>query len=238
MAAAAARQAMPQVQTDTLRRDPADTIAPIRAAGPVAESKTTLPSLPLDVQGYHITDSAHFSGDKVLTEYTYTRNEHDDIHVFVAPYRSDSALRTKDDTVALIEGYVDVLRQTLDDAFRRGDLSAFRTLRERSDDLKTGGHTVHGYVLVAGLTHRGGVTSPQFEAPPCSARQMASQVTSGLCMRAAETRGFQAYEYYGVYALTDVVVRIRTEMPRQTAVNEEASDFSRKLVAALVATTH
>ena len=148
----------------------------------------------------------------------------------------------------MVQGDVDMLRQSLDGAYKRGELTAFQSLREHSDDFRTGGHTVRGYMLFAALTHVGGGTA-QFNDPmSCAPAEMARN--SGRCrprsgfaqssdavatdVPLADVRGFQAYTYYGAYATPQSLIQVRAEMPQQSVVNEQVLDFAHKIVAALV----
>jgi hypothetical protein len=213
----------------------------VALAGP-----TVLP-IPIEVRGYRVKDSARL-GDQGV-QYTYVRGKNDKITVLITPYPSTQAPGgTTDDTVAVVQGKVDVIRQSLDGAYKRGDLTAFQSLREHSDDFRTGGHTVRGYLLFAALTHRGGGTA-QFNDPmSCSPAEMAQH--SGRCPRRsqfaqssdavatdvplADVRGFQAFTYCGAYATPQSLIQVRAEMPQQSVVNEQVVDFAHKMVAALV----
>jgi hypothetical protein len=222
-----------QTTSDSTHHD-AGSGAPVIGT-PVSDAVVAMPSpMPIDVRGYQLTDSVHLGDVSSGVDYTYTRHKSDVIHAFISPYQSGSKLQTRDDTATMVQGDVDMLRQSLDDAARHGELSAFRTLSERTDGLHTAGRGVQGYALIAGITHRGGTTAPAFTTPPCSGRLMVNPRTSGACQQIAEIPGFQAYTYYAVYALPQWVVRVRAELPRQNAASEEAPDFAHKLVAALL----
>jgi hypothetical protein len=236
-------QVAAQASADSTRRD-----STASASTPAAAAPTRTPmAIPTEILGYRVKDSARV-GDQGV-QYTYVHGKNDKILVFITPYPSTSAAGgTTDDTVATVEGDVDVHRQSLDGAYKRGDLTAFQSLREHPDDFKTGGRTVRGYMMFAALTHRGGGTA-QFNDPmSCAPAEMARN--SGRCPRRsqfaqssdavatdvplADVRGFQAYTYYGVYAIPQSLIHVRAEMPQQTVINAQVLDFAHKMVAALV----
>ena len=93
---------------------------------------------------------------------------------------------------------------------------------------------VGAHALVAGITHRGGVSTPAFVTPQCTGRQMMNARTSSACTQAVSVERFQAFTYYAVFALPQRVLRVRAELPLQTAANEEVPAFAHSLVAALV----
>jgi hypothetical protein len=249
MGAGTVCQATASAQTDSIRRDTAPGGAGVATANPPTTQSVVSPlSMPAELRGYRLADSLRLVGANPGVRYTYAHDKHDKIQVFVSTYQDATALRTTDDTVALVEGDVDILRQSLDAAFKQGDLTAFQSMRERTDDLATGGHTVRGYMMLAALTHRGAGTA-QFNDPlSCSAIEMAQN--SGRCPQrsrfpqssdavatdrpVSDVRGFQAYTYYGVYALPQYVIRVRAEMPEQTAINEAVPDFAHKMIASLM----
>jgi len=244
-----AHQAASQAATDSLHRDSANSAAVASAATPAAAGPDVSPMvMPVDVRGYRLTDSLQLGGD-AGTHYTYIRHKTDKIEVFVVPFTTATSPQTTDDTVAVVEGHVDRLRQSLDEAFKRGDLSAFQSMREHRDDLRAAGRTVRGFMMLAALTHRGGGTAQLADPLECSAAARAGR--SGRCppsmgprssdapatgMSMADVRGFQAYMYYAAYALPQSVILVRAEMPQQSAASDEAPDFAHKTVAAMVAT--
>jgi hypothetical protein len=250
MTAGTVCQATANAQTDSIRRDTTAGGAGATTANPPTTRSEARPlSMPAELRGYRIADSARLAGDYPGMVYTYAHDKHDKIQVFVSTYQDATALRTTDDTVALLEGDVDQLRQSLDGAFRRGDLTAFQSMREHPDDLATGGRTVRGYMMFAALTHRGAGTAQINDPMSCSPGEMAQN--SGNCPRrsrfpqssdavatdrpASDVRGFQAYTYYGVYALPQYVIRVRAELPQQTAINEGVTAFAHQMVASLIA---
>jgi hypothetical protein len=250
MTASTVYQATANAQTDSIRRDTTAGGAGAAPTNPTTTGSEARPlSMPAELRRYRLADSVRLAGDNPGVRYTYTHDKRDKIQVFVSMYQATAALRTTEDTVALIEGDVDVLRQSLDAAFKQGDLTAFQSLRERADDLATGGRTVRGFMMLAALTHRGAGTAQINDPLSCSAADMAQN--SGKCPRRSRfpqssdavatnaptsaVQGFQAFTYYGVYALPQYVIRVRAEMPEQTAANEEVPDFAHKMVAALIA---
>jgi hypothetical protein len=229
------RAAGAQGATDTTRRD-SQVVANGGGAVPITDEPTLVRQpMPADVHGYQIADSLRL-GVGNLTQYTYLHDRHDKITVFVSAYSGSSALRTQDDTITLIQGDVDALRQQLYTAFKNGDLRAFRAFAERGDDLHASGRTIRGYELVAGVTHVGGVTAPPTNTPLCENRDATvAGAMPRMCIDQGQDRAFQAYVYYAAYALPNCLVRIRAEFPRQVAADDDARDFSHKLIASLVA---
>jgi hypothetical protein len=250
MAAGTVCRATAKAQADSIRRDTTTGGSGTATANPTTTQSETRPlSMPATLRGYRLADSVRLAGDNAGVQYTYVHDKHDKIQVFVSTYQDASALRSTDDTVALIEGDVDQLRQSLNTAFRQGDLTAFESMREHADDLTAAGRKVRGFMMFAALTHRGGGSAQLNDPMSCSPGEMAQN--SGNCPRrsrfpqssdavatnapASEVRGFQAYTYYGAYALPQYVIRVRAEMPQQTAINEEVPDFAHKMIASLIA---
>jgi hypothetical protein len=236
-------QAAAQAAVDSTHRDA--TTAATTPTGAVA-GPTVMP-IPTEIRGYRVKDSARLGDQDV--QYTYVHGKNDKITVLISSYASTQGpSATTEDTAAMVQGPVDVLRQSLYEAYKRQDLTAFQSLREHPDDFNTGGHTVRGYLLFAALTHRGGGTAQLNDRLTCDPAEMARN--SGRCppesrfarssdaaatdVPLADVRGFQAYTYYGVYAIPRALIHVRAEMPEQTVVNERVLDFAHKLVAALV----
>jgi hypothetical protein len=239
LSATIAYKAGAQAPADSTHRDSGNTAAAIAtpaATAPAVGIIEAAPPMPSEIRGYHLTDSLRIPGASQATQYTYTRDQHDRVTVLASPYESGSPLRTQDDTTGMLQNTVDMLRVSLENAYHQGNLSAFRTLSEHSDDVKAAGHKVRGYVLVAGLTHRGAVTLPAVTNPMCPTRDATlSGAIPRMCSNPAADRTFEAFMYYAAYALPERVIRVRADLPIEVAVNEQVPDFTRKLVAALTA---
>ncbi len=201
-------------------------------------------AMPLDIRGYRMTDSLRLRGAGHATQYTYTQPPRDRITVLVSPYDPATPLRTQDDTTGMLQSTVNVLRESLDNDYRQGNLTAFNVLSERTDDVKAAGHKIRGYSLVVGLTHPGAVTLPTLSTAACNAgnntvvgrdtsRQFGSGVSSEMTRGCSSGRAFEAYVYYAAWAFGDRIIRVRADLPLQVAANEQAPEFAKKLLAAL-----
>src|SRR5579864_9391860 len=157
-------QAVAQAPTDSAHADSVATAA-------VGPTSATPLSMPKEVRGYRITDSIPLGPRG--TQYTYVHDKNDKIVVLVGQYPKTQPLVTAQDTEAITQQSVDNLRQSMDEAFKRGDLTAFQSMRERSDDFKTSGRTVRGFVWLGALTHRGGGTAQINDPMSCSPSEMA-----------------------------------------------------------------
>ncbi len=250
LCAAIGLDANAQATTDSTHQDPTSQVTAAAAApmpaGTAAAAAGVGFAMPLDVRGYHMTDSLRLPGAGQATQYTYTHPPHDRITVLVSPYESGTPLRTQDDTTGMLQSTVDMLRMSLDNTYHQGDLTAFNVLSERSDDMKAAGRKIRGYSLVVGLTHRGAVTLPTLSTSACNAgnntvvaRDTSRQFGSGSStemLRGCSTssgRAFEGYVYYAAWAFGDRIIRVRADLPQQVAANEQAPDFAKKLLAAL-----